>query len=565
MKAINRAFLQIAQRAERQDDEILRKTFVDYGAVFEAISSIDHQIVFGRRGTGKTHLLTYLRQSRKGAGETAVQLDMRLIGSDGGIFGDSSIPVAQRATRLLIDVLAAVHNAIYEQAVEDNSLIDLSRVAVPLDLLFDAHHSVKVVPTSVTLVESTTAQNDQSMSAKVGGTVGLTAASVTAEASIGTTDKGIVSANKTVVGVERHHVNFGSVGDAIRKLADALPNKRLWVMIDEWSEVPRELQPYLAEMLKRALMPARGITVKIAAIEQRTKFSVPDESAGHIGLEPGADISTAINLDDFMVFDNDESRSVTFFRSLVFQHVKALLEAKAAAAAAAAASTAPAAAAMPSSSHAVASGEHVEDVPVIGSAEELVSKAFTQTNAFDEVVRACEGVPRDAINILSTAAKLAGDATISVGEVRKAARQWYIGSKDSVVNSHERAKELLNWIVDKVIKERRTKAFLLESSTRDALIDYLYDERVLHVLRKGMSSKEEPGIRFNVYGIDYGCYVDLVSTTLAPKGMLDLGDAQESEFTPSVPKTDFRSIRRCVLNLSDFYVATTMQKENSPH
>lgn len=77
-------------------------------------------------------------------------------------------------------------------------------------------------------------------------------------------------------------------------------------------------------------------------------------------------------------------------------------------------------------------------------------------------------------------------------------------------------------------------------------------QRVLHVLRKSMSAQDEPGKRFHVYGIDYGCYVDLINTNRAPTGLLDLGIAT-SDISVTVPKTDFRSIRRCVLDLGDFY------------
>ena len=93
---------------------------------------------------------------------------------------------------------------------------------------------------------------------------------------------------------------------------------------------------------------------------------------------------------------------------------------------------------------------------------------------------------------------------------------------------------------------------MLEVGIRDPLIDFLYDERVLHLLRKGMSAKDSPGKRFHVYGIDYGCYVDLINTVKAPVGILDLGDGH-ADITNYVPRTDFRSIRRCVLNLSEFY------------
>jgi hypothetical protein len=318
-------------------------------------------------------------------------------------------------------------------------------------------------------------------------------------------------------------VNFGTVGTALRKVVRELPGKRLWILIDEWSEVPLELQPLLADLFRRAILPCNGISVKIAAIEQRSRFLIPDLAVGHIGIELGADVSSGINLDDYMVFENDEKRAVVFFKKLVHAHVCSALEAEG-------------------------------QIPP-QSEGELISVGFTQVNAFDEVVRACEGVPRDAIHILSHAAQKAGDHPISVNDVRLAAQQWYQGSKDAAVSAHPNAKALLSWIVDRVIKERQAKAFLLEANTRDPLIDFLYDERVLHVLRKGISAKDSPGRRFNVYGIDYGCYVDLVNTAKAPKGVLDIGDTA-STFTGEVPKTDLRSIRRCILNLPDFYTQT---------
>jgi hypothetical protein len=518
MRPTNLAFLRIAKRAERQDDEILQKTFVDFGSVFTAVSSLDHQIVFGRRGTGKTHLLTVLRQKRKDAGELAIQLDMRNLGSAGGIYADPGIPLAQRATRLLVDVLSAVHGQLFEQAVAHDGLVNLGTVGPALDELFLAHTTVKVVGQTV-LETATKAEATGAAKMKLGGTVGA-APSLTGEFGLEDSMRDEVFEKRVLTGQQVHRVNFGSVGTALRKLVEQLPGKRLWLLIDEWSEVPLDLQPLLADLLRRAVLPTKGVCVKIAAIEQRSRFLIPDNEVGHIGLELGADISSSINLDDYMVFDNDEKKAVEFFRALVFSHVQAALEAE-------------------------------KLVPPKGEAE-LISQAFTQAYAFEEVVRAAEGVPRDAIHILSQAAQRCNDDTISVADVRIAARQWYQGSKEAAVNAHDEARLLLLWLVDKVIKERQTKAFLLESDTRDALIDFLYDERVLHLLRRGMSAKDAPGLRYHVYGIDYGCYVDLISTARAPKGMLDLG-GNEAEFAPEVPKTDLRSIRRCVLDLPTFY------------
>ncbi|MDW3680334.1 hypothetical protein RA280_00955 [Cupriavidus sp. CV2] len=521
MKPTNLAFLRIAKRAERQDDEVLQKTFVDFGSVFTAFSSFDHQVIFGRRGTGKTHLLTVLRQARREAGEIAIQLDMRNLGSAGGIYADASIPLTQRATRLLVDVLAAIHGSLFEQAIEHDGIMHLGLVGKALDGLFEAHSAVKVVGTT-TLEATASAENASNAEMKLGFSLG-TAPSFSGEAKSGVANKEAVAAKKVVSGQEMPRVNFGSVGSALRKVVEALPKGRLWILIDEWSEVPLDLQPYLADLIRRAILPTKGTTVKIAAIEQRSRLLLPESTIGNIGLELGADVSAAINLDDYMVFDNDEDKAVAFYKTLVLKHVQVALE--------------------------------TEGIEAPADEAELVSQGFTQGNAFDEVVRACEGVPRDAIHILSHAAQRSNEDAISVSGVRTAARQWYQGSKDAAVSAHEQARSLLQWIVDKVIKERQTKAFLLETGTRDALIDFLYDERVLHVLRKGVSAKDEPGKRYQVYGIDYGCYVDLINTAKAPQGMLDLGEGKP-DISEVVPKTDFRSIRRCILNLPEFYSRT---------
>ncbi|MGV8803860.1 MAG: ORC-CDC6 family AAA ATPase [Polaromonas sp.] len=519
MRPTNLAFLRIAKRAERQDDDVLQKTFVDFGSVMTVVSSIDHQVIFGRRGTGKTHLLTVFRQSRRAAGEIAIQIDMRNLGSSGGIYADSSIPLPQRATRLLIDVLAVIHGNLLEQAIENDALINLGVTGSALDELFIAHSTVRVVgPTTLTMTAS--AENAFNAESKLGFSVSAPLQSFYGEAKEASSERETVTATKSLTGEEVARVNFGSVGNSLRRVVETLPKGKLWILIDEWSEVPLDLQPYLADLLRRAVLSTKGITVKIAAIEQRSRLLIPDAMVGHVGLELGADLSAAINLDDYMVFDNDETKAVAFFKALVLKHVQAALE--------------------------------PDGIVPPKDQNELITQGFTQFNAFHEVVRACEGVPRDAIHILSQAAQRSNDQTISVNDVRRAAQQWYQASKDAAVSAHEQAKRLLLWIVDKVIKERQTKAFLLESGTRDTLIDFLYDERVIHVLRKSMSAQDEPGKRFHVYGIDYGCYVDLINTARAPQGLLDLGESAH-EFCLSVPKTDFRSIRRCVLNLADFY------------
>jgi hypothetical protein len=104
---------------------------------------------------------------------------------------------------------------------------------------------------------------------------------------------------------------------------------------------------------------------------------------------------------------------------------------------------------------------------------ELVRQAFTEKRAFEEFVRASEGVPRDAINILALAAQRALQDAISVQQVRVAAKNWYQRDKDKAVGANETAYKLLHWVIDEVIGEHCARAFLLKSGTSDDLVDVI--------------------------------------------------------------------------------------------
>jgi hypothetical protein len=94
----------------------------------------------------------------------------------------------------------------------------------------------------------------------------------------------------------------------------------------------------------------------------------------------------------------------------------------------------------------------------------------------------------------------------------------------------------------------------LRTNHKDPLIDYLFDARVIHLVKDNVSGKDEPGVRYNVYSIDYGCYVDLMNTNNAPKGLFEvIEDDSENSIFVDVPKNDYRAIRRAILDLDEFY------------
>lgn len=103
---LNKLFMRIPKRSESEDRVTLVHTFVDLDPLFTLISVRDHQVIYGRRGTGKTHALLFKSESSSKQGALAIYVDMRTIGSSGGLYADTSVPLAERGTRLLIDTRA---------------------------------------------------------------------------------------------------------------------------------------------------------------------------------------------------------------------------------------------------------------------------------------------------------------------------------------------------------------------------------------------------------------------------------------------------------------------------
>src|ERR1035438_735237 len=119
---IARAFVQLTKRAETADPATLVQTFVDFGTLLPSISTKDNQVIFGRRGTGKTHALVYTLETAKTAGAMTVYIDLRTAGSSTSIYSNPKIPIPERATRMLLDVLEFVHNELTSAALTNEDL-----------------------------------------------------------------------------------------------------------------------------------------------------------------------------------------------------------------------------------------------------------------------------------------------------------------------------------------------------------------------------------------------------------------------------------------------------------
>ncbi|MGN6486303.1 MAG: ORC-CDC6 family AAA ATPase [Devosia sp.] len=503
-------------RAERISARQIAETFVSVGPVLDILDAHNNQIVYGRRGTGKTHALRYFQGKKNEHGDLAIYIDAQNIGSNGSIYGDTTLPVSERATRLLVDICSAIHHELLEIFTDPNRGWDLATAAPYMNGFVDSFTETRVEGTHETeqeaakdfsFTETATLEARFALDGHLGASSGRERSEASHEGT-----------KVRISGTEISWIDFSFFSRAIRRLANYGAPKRLWVLIDEWTTVPAEIQPYLADLIRRAMFSVPNISVKIAAIEHRAEFKVDRQDGSYIGFEVGADISAALNLDDYLVIDNDEERAQRFFRNFIVSHALSI----------------------------------AQEIGVeLGRSDAIIHSSFTQENVFTEFVRASEGVPRDAMHILSVAAQRATNTPISMPVVRQAAYDFFQQEKYQAIQSNEANRLLLEWIRDEVIGNRRTRAFLLPVGTQDPIIDRLFDRRALHILNRSRSAAHRPGERFVVYKVDYGLYVDLVATDKFPEGMLLAEKGLDVDF--DVPADDARSYRRAILDLDRFY------------
>jgi hypothetical protein len=470
-KHLNQTLMRIPRRAESADRATLTTTFVAVGSFSAMLHSTDHQIVYGRRGAGKTHALLHLGDVVDRTGDVALYLDLRTIGTAGGMYADSNLSAAVRGTHLLVDTLEAMHEELLTLAV-DRDIGESGGLLPALDELAESATSVRVVGE----VERETRIGDTAESSY--------SFELSRSLRAGAAGRRAVSGESRLrrTGTEEHHVVFGPLGRALRSITDALRPARLWLLLDEWSSVPLDLQPLLADLLRRSVLATNGVTVKIAAIERRSRFRRPTSAGDHLGIEVGADAASAVNIDDFMSFDNSRPRAQEFFGQLFFNHAAIRLSAM------------------------------LPDPPRDAAA--FVEECFSG-NAFTELVRAAEGIPRDGINIAALAAQHAHDEPIGLRDVRMAARDWYLRDKQAAIVAAEPARRMLRSLIDEVVGRRRSRTFLLDqlAGAGHETIGELVDARLLHVLRRGIVDPERPGTLYDGFAIDYGCYVSLLLTS----------------------------------------------------
>lgn len=514
--------MQIPRRAERQHHNTLSDTFVDIGSLFSSLRRPEHQVIYGRRGTGKTHALGRLEGDLTARGRCVVNIDVRTIGSASGLYFDPEQDFGQRATRLLIDVIEAVHNELLEFASQQMS------DGVDVTILVNALDSVAATATELEVVGPVETEEAQSFatkhSDKLGAKVSLAKLNVEGNLGLDREDQESYSAMRKASGKLRYSLKLGPLSNALRRVVRCLPYSELWLLLDEWSSIPLDLQPFLADLLRRAAFPIPGLVVKIAAIERRSTFAIRGIQGSYIGIELGADASQDVNLDDYLIFQSERDRARQFFADLFLKHAVAIA---------------------PDAFKSLAARDD--------GAVDLISALCENDHVFSELVQAAEGIPRDGINIAGLAAQSASSSErrlkfsqgpMSVADVRGAARAWYLRDKEgAIASNHVAGKVLLN--IAAFVATRRKRTFLIRRGhdSSHEVMQELYDARLIHLLSSGVG----PQGSFDLFALDYGGYANIIYDDESVSGWTEAWFARWTDFDLSRSP----EVRKAVLEVSE--------------
>ncbi|WP_313563185.1 hypothetical protein [Ruminiclostridium cellobioparum] len=453
------------------------KKFLDYYAgkdVITKINNVKNQVIYGRRGTGKTHLLRVLQETMldnySKDRKLPIYIDMRnvkpFVSNDNPVYY-ALVVFKELALEFLktifenIDIIYDINPLDFNQRTYlSDKQIKLSKIFSEFNYKLEGNTFTKIGDIDFTINEIKT------ISQKI---------TVSQEAALELSNQ---NTRDIRTGQSRiKYLTFSQINDTISELISEIDSEGVFFLIDEWSEIPLEYQPIVSELFKRAFITS-SITLKIAAIPNRTVL-IKD----NLGLEDGGDIFGYL-LDNRYIYELNPELTKSFFNELLFNHLY--------------------------SNDGITYRDFLDkktNMPLKGFINE-----FFANQAYREILIASAGIPRDFINIFTNSYNVFIDRNgsqkrISVADIRTATVSWYETDKKKTVDANNNAKILLNKIISDIIINRKRCHFLIpEKYENNKVLQDLIDLRVIHLRKKGISHKDIKGVTYNVYYIDYACY-----------------------------------------------------------
>jgi len=493
------AVSQLAMRAEDLTDR--DRTFVET-IYLKEMQAPGHQIINGRRGTGKTHLLfradSILRNNFSEGAVLPIYINGLQLNDELSVGSSDPMTVAlaiyihvmQHVGREVRRFVGELNQANFWDRIVGGRKSQHTRQAE--GIVADLEETlikgrIRLLPSGEVYNEATTlvdATKGSSVDASIKAYPKNLAWAVSAGVAAGRTSKSSSVTTSKMRG--ERMLSFRDVSATLVSLLDLLGGASIHVLFDEWSEIGTdpEVQPYLADLLKRTTSNVPRMYFKLACIPGRTRLATPitDQARHPIGMEEGDDLNAEVNLDTIVFAPESLDQIVPFFTRVIKKHV----------------------------------GEKVEwvrSLSLLDFESFLMTKVFAGEAPFLELCHASGGVPRDFINVykLVTAgmAKAGGSdrQPFDLRAIRLGAQGAYDGKRASFGKIATPQLQLLDRIYKRIYVEQNAYRFLLsEEDAEDDRVQTLYMERLIHRL-PGTYYYSRDERTYLYFQLDYGATI----------------------------------------------------------
>jgi hypothetical protein len=510
------AIKKLVYRAEQQASYL--ENFVPIVG-FAKLSTANTEILYGRNGTGKTHFFRAFQQHCYDDFELSkvlpVYIDCRLL--DIGSLG-SEILLERLLTifykRLIRKILTDLKE-FSDQVITVGTLqrlfggegrdrrknIDAS--LANLQRLLDEGLIDESVKSYVRKVE-----NESTGATKISG--GLTFSAGVSERHMNGEARAKVELGASVASQNKKKLETIYNGlaiidyDQIRSLIDTIIEnsgaKSVTVLIDEWSDLPRDVQPLIAEMIKKTLGTSQFIHLKIAALKF---FCWPSAELGdgqRIGMTR-ANLSVFADLDALLRYEAQEQAVKDFLTAMLYKHLVAL-------------------------------EPNLRDISLVDFENVLCGTVFDGDGAYQELIRSSEGNPRDFLRLLTSCcqrAELDSGKPISERAVLDGAIRHFQDDKQPEIAHDATLTGAFDRLFQLVIKSG-SKLFAVSSelSEQNDILRELWHYRFIHLVQSRLPIFADDIVKeYDIYTMDYGKLLSLKLTQEGDKQFKKIEKATE--------------------------------------
>jgi hypothetical protein len=534
-KDILEAISKISLRMEQQSNETTSKeSFVPAVVDFAKLASSNTYIIYGRNGTGKTHILKAFSQHCHDNYEEVkilpVYIDFRDLDLGAALSSISANDLIRRFYRNFLNKIGTsleecankiISVSLLERLFKRSSAVKKARMQQSIKRLKTLLEPNQVTEALDKYTKSETFSRDSGSKIEGGINMGGKISSLPPKAEIGASSN--ISANiaknekETIDLIYKglEVIDYEAIRNELETLIQIYEANAIVILVDEWHSVDLSIQPLLAEMIRRTIGTSNKIFLKIATLEYLTRTSAPraDSARQRIGWQAGIDITTLVDLDSFLNYDAYKEGVEAFLSHVAYNHVCL---------------------ALPS----LKASFHFADFK-----HYLGNELFETPAIYSEVMRASEGNPRDFLILLLACCSTAQayEQKISLEQVITAV-STHFGDKYKTIAESPGTLDVYIRLFNEIV-QKRSKLFLLSTQKAESneKIRELWHYRFIHLVKKNLPIRDEDGVlhEYSVYSMDYGKLLELkldikeaevVNKMLATVDFLPnvLGDASSS-------------------------------------